>query len=203
MHHPFTPDRVAATVRASAAVKEALAEQCRDAIHACGCVLSEAAQARHTILFCGNGGSAADSQHLAAELVVRLRGSVNRAAIPALALSVDPSIMTAGGNDLGFDRVFARGVEAYGRPGDVLVAISTSGTSPNVVHAVAEARQRGLRTVGLLGGTGGVLAGQCDVSVVVPSDITARIQESHILIGHIWCEMIEEALFPELFTTIS
>lgn len=199
MPTPFDQHRVADIIGQSIATKHLLAAHCADAIVACGSILSTAASTRNLIMFCGNGGSAADSQHLAAELVIRLRGNINRAAIPALSLTVDPSIMTAGGNDIGYENVFARGVEAYGRPGDVLVAISTSGTSRNVVNAVKEAGQRGVKTVGLLGGSGGVLASMCDASVVVPSDVTARIQESHILIGHIWCEMIEERLFPDMF----
>jgi len=196
---PFDPTRVAEIIGDSITTKQLLATNCANSIIATGTVLCDAASTRNMIMFCGNGGSAADSQHLAAELVIRLRGNVNRAAIPALALTVDPSIMTAGGNDIGFENVFARGVEAYGRHGDVLVAISTSGTSANVVNAVLECKKRGVRTVGLLGGTGGILAELCDASVIVPSAVTARIQESHILIGHIWCEMIEERLFPDMF----
>lgn len=199
MPQPFDPTRVADIIGDSIATKQLLATNCANSIVATGTVLCDAAATRNLIMFCGNGGSAADSQHLAAELVIRLRGNINRAAIPALALTVDPSIMTAGGNDIGFENVFARGVEAYGRPGDVLVAISTSGTSANVVNAVLECKKRGVRSVGLLGGTGGILAELCDASVIVPSSVTARIQESHILIGHIWCEMIEERLFPDMF----
>jgi len=196
----MTPDRISACIRESIAVKERLAAECLPAIEQCGRVLAQALRSGGKILFCGNGGSAADSQHLAAELVVRLRSSVNRAAIPAIALTVDASIMTAGGNDLGFENVFARCVEAYGRKGDVLVGISTSGNSPNVLQALHQATKQDLRTICLLGGTGGSILGACEASVVVPSSVTARIQESHILIGHIWCEMIEELLFPELFS---
>ncbi|RPI67138.1 MAG: SIS domain-containing protein [Ignavibacteriae bacterium] len=192
----MTPQRIAALITESADVKRLLAEHCTDAIHRCGAILSDAANARRLIMLCGNGGSAADSQHIAAELVVRLRGSVERRAIAALALTVDSSILTAGGNDYGYERVFARQVEAYGNEGDVLIAITTSGTSPNVVAAVKEAHARGVKTIGLLGGTGGVLQDLCTESVVVPSSITARIQECHILIGHIWCEMIEDQLMP-------
>jgi D-sedoheptulose 7-phosphate isomerase len=108
-------------------------------------------------------------------------------------------MMSAGGNDIGFENVFARLVEAYGKSGDALVAISTSGNSENVIRAVNTAKQQGVLTIGLLGGNGGKLLPLCDHSVVVPSDVTARIQESHILIGHIWCEIIEETIFPELF----
>ncbi len=179
--------------------KRELAEACAGDIFECGLKLAEALKNGNKILFCGNGGSAADSQHLAAELVVRLRGHINRPALPAIALTVDPSIMTAGGNDIGFDNVFARGVEAYGRKGDVLVGISTSGNSENVLRAVEQAKKQGLITVGLLGNQGGKISAACDCSVIVPSNVTARIQESHILIGHIWCEMIEEYVFPEYF----
>jgi D-sedoheptulose 7-phosphate isomerase len=179
--------------------KQKLAETCSAAIFECGLELSEAMKKGNKILFCGNGGSAADSQHLAAELVVRLRGHINRPALSAMALTVDPSIMTAGGNDIGFENVFARGVEAYGNEGDILVGISTSGNSENVLRAIKQARKQGLVAVGLLGNEGGKIAGECDKSVIVPDNVTARIQESHILIGHIWCEMIEEYIFPEYF----
>jgi len=194
MKHPVHPESVSTIIAESIAVKQQLLQDCAVAIHRCGVVLSQAALDGLPILLCGNGGSAADSQHLAAELVVRLRGNVERRAIAAMALTVDSSILTAGGNDYGFERVFARQVEAFGREGAVLIAITTSGTSPNVVAAVEEAHRRGMRTIGLLGGSGGVLAKVCHDAVVVPSTVTARIQESHILIGHIWCEMIEEAV---------
>ena len=147
------------------------------------------------ILFCGNGGSAADSQHLAAELVVRLRGSFDRPAIPAMALTVDTSILTACSNDYGFERVFARQIEALGKPEDLLVALSTSGNSPNVIEAVIQAKKQDIYVVGFLGGDGGALAGQVDLPVIVPSKTTARIQEAHILMGHIVCELVETELF--------
>jgi D-sedoheptulose 7-phosphate isomerase len=184
-------DALSDAIRESIAVKQRLLESHVEAIEAAGLVLAEAAYRNGLIMLCGNGGSAADSQHIAAELVVRLNKDVNRRAIKALALTTDSSILTAGGNDYGFDRVFSRQVEAFGSPDDVLIAISTSGTSNNVVLAVEEARSRGVHTIGLLGGTGGTLAALCDASVIVPSSVTARIQECHILIGHVWCEMIE------------
>jgi D-sedoheptulose 7-phosphate isomerase len=165
----------------------------------CGMILAEAIKNGNKLLFCGNGGSAADSQHLAAELVVRLRSHINRPALAAIALTVDTSILTAGGNDIGFDNIFARGVEAYGQAGDVLIGISTSGNSENVIRAIEQAKSRNLKVVALLGGSGGKMDSIVDNKVVVPSNVTARIQESHILIGHIWCEMIEEYCFPELF----
>ncbi len=186
-------------VAESIETKQKLVNTCAADIYNCGLLLAEALKNGNKILFCGNGGSAADSQHLAAELVVRLRGHINRPALPAMALTVDPSIMTAGGNDIGFDNVFARAVEAYGQKGDVLVGISTSGNSENVLRAIRQAKKQGLKTVGLLGNKGGKILTECDVSVVVPSKTTARIQESHILVGHIWCEMIEEYIFPEFF----
>lgn len=188
------------TIEESIATKQALLAEQSESIERIGKMLAERLKSGGKIMFCGNGGSAADSQHLAAELVIRLRSSVNRAAIPAMALTVDPSIMTAGGNDLGYEHVFARCVEAYGIPGDVLIGISTSGNSMNVKHAFDMAKSKGVHCIGLLGGSGGFLIKECDDAVIVPSAVTARIQESHIMIGHIWCEMIEEILFPELFS---
>ncbi|MBK9183814.1 MAG: SIS domain-containing protein [Ignavibacteria bacterium] len=199
MLQPFNERRIADLIAESVATKQQLASERTSDIRICGEMLATCAASNRLIMFCGNGGSAADSQHLAAELVVRLRGGIERRAIAALALTVDTSVLTAGGNDYGFDNVFKRQVEAFGTEGDVLVAITTSGTSKNIVMAVEEAKKRGVLTIGLLGGSGGVLKDMCDASVVVPSTVTARIQESHILIGHIWCEMIEEAIAPELF----
>jgi D-sedoheptulose 7-phosphate isomerase len=192
-------ESIQAIIQESIQTKMDLLSTQKLAIEECGLLLAGASKNGNKILFCGNGGSAADSQHLAAELVIRLRSAVNRAAIPAIALTVDPSIMTAGGNDIGFENVFARCVEAYGRPGDILVGISTSGNSPNVIKAIEQAKKLGMKSIGLLGGSGGKMAGICDAQVIVPSSVTARIQESHIMIGHIWCEMIEEILFPEMF----
>jgi D-sedoheptulose 7-phosphate isomerase len=144
------------------------------------------------VLFCGNGGSAADSQHLASELAGRF--VIDRKPLSGLALTTDTSALTSIGNDYAFNEVFARQVMALGRQGDVLVGISTSGNSGNVVRAVEEARRLGIHTVGLLGRDGGQLRKLCDSSVVVASDSTARIQECHILIGHTLCEMLEQKL---------
>ncbi len=191
--------KIADAIADSIAVKQRLLQECAADIARCAELLVETYRRGGKTLFCGNGGSAADSQHLAAELVVRLRGHVNRAAIPAIALTVDTSILTAGGNDIGFENVFARQVEAYGRPGDALVAISTSGNSENVLRAAEQARRQDMVVIGLLGCGGGRIRPLCTAAVVVPSTVTARIQEAHILIGHIWCEVVEEALFPELF----
>ena len=144
------------------------------------------------LLVCGNGGSAADAQHIVAEFVGRyLR---ERAPYSAIALSTNTSALTAIGNDYGFDEVFARQVHAHGRPGDVLLAISTSGTSPNVLAAVAAAREAGMKVIALSGRDGGTLIDDCDVCLVVPVDSTPRIQETHILLAHVLCELVEYAL---------
>jgi D-sedoheptulose 7-phosphate isomerase len=141
------------------------------------------------LMFFGNGGSAADAQHLATELVVRYRA--DRAAVAALALTTDTSVLTAAGNDLGFERVFARQIEALGRPGDVAIAISTSGTSPNIIAALKQARAMKLVTAALGGKGGGDLKGVTDHLLVVPSDTVARIQEMHIALGQMLCGALE------------
>ncbi len=146
------------------------------------------------LLVMGNGGSAADSQHFVAEIVGRFK--MERRALPAIALSTDTSILTAVGNDYGFESIFSRQVEALAAPGDVVVGLSTSGNSPNVLKALNEARQRGCRTIGLLGKDGGSIRTACDLALVVPSTDTPRIQEGHITIIHIVCDLVEKALFP-------
>lgn len=161
-------------------------------VDAAGLLAAQSLDGGYKILFCGNGGSAADSQHLASELTGRF--IKDRRPLAALALTTDSSALTCIGNDYAFDEVFARQVAGLGRAGDVLVAISTSGNSRNVVRAVEEARRIGMKVVGLLGRDGGVLKAQCDVAIVVPSDVTARIQEAHILIGHTLCGLIEQHL---------
>jgi D-sedoheptulose 7-phosphate isomerase len=143
------------------------------------------------ILFFGNGGSAADAQHLAAELVVRYR--VNRKAIAAIALTTDTSILTACSNDFSYEEIFSRQVEALGRPGDVAIGITTSGNSPNVLTALAVARDMGLVAAGFAGRDGGKMVGVADPLLIVPSNVTARIQEMHILIGHALCDQVETA----------
>jgi len=146
------------------------------------------------ILLCGNGGSAADAQHIAAELSGRFY--YDRKPLYAEALSVNTSYITAVGNDYSYDMVFSRMVEAAGRKNDVLIGISTSGNSANVVNAIQQAKKIGMKTIGLTGESGGELNNLCDVCIKVPSVNTARIQESHILIGHIICEIVESSLFP-------
>jgi len=144
------------------------------------------------LMFCGNGGSAADSQHLAAELTGRF--IQDRRPLAAMALSTDSSALTCIANDYAFDEVFARQVLALGRPGDVLIGISTSGQSRNVIRAIEAARARGVGVIGLLGRDGGSIRPMCDAAIVVDSQVTARIQEAHILIGHTLCGMIEQGL---------
>jgi D-sedoheptulose 7-phosphate isomerase len=147
------------------------------------------------LIVMGNGGSAADSQHFVAEIVGRFK--MERKALPAIALSTDTSILTAIGNDYGFDAVFSRQVEALASAGDTVFGISTSGNSPNVLKALQLARERGCRTVGLLGKDGGSIKSACDLSLIVPTSDTPRIQEAHITMIHIICDLIEKELFSE------
>lgn len=147
------------------------------------------------LLLCGNGGSAADCQHIAAELVIRLSHKIKRPALPAIALTTDSSLLTAGGNDIGFENIFARGVEGLGSKGDVLLAISTSGNSTNVIKAVEIAKSKGMKSIGFLGGNGGKLKLLVDLPIVIPSSNVQRIQEGHITVAHIICELIEDELF--------
>ena len=151
------------------------------------------------ILLCGNGGSAADCQHFAAEMVIRFRAAVNRPALPVIALTCDTSILTAGGNDIGFDNIFARQVSALGNKNDILIGISTSGTSKNVINAIDIAKEKEMKVIGLLGKDGGSILNMCDAAVVINHNLTARIQEAHILVEHIWCDLIERQLFAEQF----
>lgn len=180
---------------ASARVKQESVTACGPAIADAARLAIETLQADGKILSFGNGGSAADAQHFADELAGRF--DRERPALQALALTANTSDLTAIGNDYGFDHVFARLVQAHGRPGDLALAISTSGNSPNVLTAVAEAKSRGMRTIGLTGKGGGKLVGAVDVAIVVPSSVTARIQETHITVLHVLCELIDAALYPE------
>lgn len=195
----YNQQRIADVLTDSAQLKTQVAQECGSDILIAGAMLATAAQNNVIIMLCGNGGSAADAQHIAAELVVRLRSGIERRAIKAMALTTDSSVLTAGGNDYGYNNVFARQVEAFAEKQGVLIAITTSGTSANVLEAVLAAKQHGMKVIGLLGGSGGSIKPLCDAAVVIPSTVTARIQECHITIGHIWCEIIEETLFPDLF----
>lgn len=160
-------------------VIQLMAERCKEAL-----------KAGNKVLFCGNGGSAADAQHLAAELIGRFQKE--RRSLASIALTTDTSILTAVANDFGYDEVFARQVEGLGRSGDVLIGISTSGNSANVVKAALKARDTGMHTIAFTGEGGGKLKDICDITFAVPSKVTARIQEMHIMVGHIICELVEE-----------
>jgi D-sedoheptulose 7-phosphate isomerase len=157
-----------------------------------GRVICDALAAGNKVLLCGNGGSAADAQHIAAELVGRYEDQ--RRPYPAIALTTDTSALTALSNDFGYEEVFARQVQALAQPGDVLIAISTSGKSPNVVKAAETARDLGCKVIGLTGSSAEPLADYCFITVRVLSERTARVQEGHITIGHLWCEMVDEIL---------
>ncbi len=184
--------RIQAMFQDSAAIKLKFAQEQAGRIADLARRMADVLRAGGKILFAGNGGSAADAQHLAAEFVNRFQR--NRQALAAIALTTDTSVLTSIGNDFGFEQVFARQVEALGRPGDLLVAISTSGNSPNLLTAVTAARRRGIATVGLTGGTGGSLASAVDEAFIVPSPDTPRIQETHITLGHAVCALVEDAV---------
>ncbi|MGD9561121.1 MAG: SIS domain-containing protein [Pyrinomonadaceae bacterium] len=172
------------------AVFQDVVEDLAPSIAECSDIILSAVRSGGKVLICGNGGSAADAQHIAAEFTGRYE--VERRALPAIALTTDTSALTAIANDYSFERVFARQIEALAREGDCLIAISTSGTSPSVISAVMEARKRGCKIVGLTGSNGKKLASLSDACVMVPSDRTARIQEVHITVAHIWCELVDE-----------
>jgi phosphoheptose isomerase len=179
----------------SGELKRRLAAEQTKNIHRAGQTIAATLRSGGKVLLFGNGGSAADAQHIAAEFVGRFVRE--RHPLPAISLTTDTSALTAIGNDYGFEQIFARQVRALGRPGDVVVAISTSGRSPNVLAGVKAAREQGLLTIGLTGGHDSLLAGIVDVPIVVPSASTARIQECHITIGHILCEIAETLLFAD------
>jgi D-sedoheptulose 7-phosphate isomerase len=149
---------------------------------------------RGKLILLGNGGSAADAQHLAAEMVIQLSHDIDRPGLPALALTTDSSILTAGGNDISFDQIFSRQIEALGQPEDIVLAISTSGNSKNILNALATAKEMGMKSIGFLGGNGGKCKNLVSIPIIVPSDNTQRIQETHITLGHIIIELIERDL---------
>jgi len=188
-------ERIQQAARESIEVKRAFFESHSEKVALAADVLINSIQSGGKVLIFGNGGSAADAQHIAAELVNRL--NYDRPPIAAIALTTDTSILTSVGNDATFDELFERQLRALGRAGDVAIAISTSGNSPNVLRAVEAARGLGIKTVALAGRGGGRLAPAVDVALVVEAQSTQRIQETHITIGHILCEMIEEELFPQ------
>lgn len=189
--------RVIESIKESISAKERLLASAETiaAIARVSEVLIESLRAGHKLLLFGNGGSAADSQHIAAEFVGRF--AFDRPALPALALSVNTSAVTAIGNDYGFDQVFSRQIEALGAKGDVAIGISTSGNSPNVLQGLITARKLGLHTVAFTGGSGGKMMGAADHSICAPSKETPRIQECHILIGHVISLLVEQEIFHE------
>lgn len=178
----------------SAETKKKMFEACAgDILKAVDAIIG-AYNKKGKVLLCGNGGSAADSQHIATELVIRM-SKPKRPALPAIALTTDTSMLTAGGNDIGFENVFARQVEGLGAAGDVLIAISTSGKSENVNRAILEAKKRGMTVIGFLGKGGGPSKEIVDIAIIIPSDDTQRIQEGHITVAHIICGIIENEMF--------
>lgn len=184
------------SLKESSQVKILILEKCIKDIFKCADMISEAVRKGNKIMLIGNGGSAADSQHLATEFMIRLSHDLERPAIAAVALTTDTSNLTAGGNDIGFENVFSRNIEGLGREGDVLICISTSGNSPNIIKAAETAKSKKIMTIGFLGkNNGGKLKDICDASVVIPSDNTQRIQEGHITVGHILCEIVEREVY--------
>ena len=182
-------DKIIAELEESAQIKLATARECAEVIEQIADLMIRSLRSGGKIMFCGNGGSAADSQHLAAELIGRYR--VVRQSLASIALTVNTSVLTAIGNDYGYEEVFARQIEGISRPGDVLVGISTSGNSSNIIRAMKKAREMGCVTVGFTGAAGGAVADVADVNLAIPSKLTPRIQECHIAAGHIICGIIE------------
>ncbi|MDR3666151.1 MAG: SIS domain-containing protein [Ignavibacteriaceae bacterium] len=179
----------------SSETKLKMKDFCLDSILKSVDLLSGIFKKGNKLLLCGNGGSAADCQHIATEFMVRLNHKIIRPPLSAIALTTDSSNLTAGGNDIGFENVFARSVQGLGNKGDVLIAISTSGNSPNIIKAVKMAHEIGLQVVGLLGGDGGKLKSEVDLPIIIPSSNVQRIQEGHITVGHILCELVELELY--------
>lgn len=188
-------ERIRQIARESIEAKRAFFEANSEAVARAAEMIIASVRAGGKVLVFGNGGSAADAQHIAAELVNRL--NYDHPPIPAIALTTDTSILTSIGNDSSFDNVFERQVRALGRKGDVALAISTSGNSPNVLRAVEAAREIGVTTIALAGRTGGKLATLAELALVVNADSTQRIQETHITIAHILCELVEDALYGQ------
>ena len=192
-------ETISAHLQGSSDVKRLVAKECVSDIEKTAMLFASVLKNGGKLMFCGNGGSAADCQHLVAEFVSILRQDFVRPALAALALTTDTSFLTANANDFGFDGVFARQVEALGQVGDTLVGISTSGNSPNIIKAVQVSRSLGVNTVALTGIDGGKLADLVDISIKVPSENVQYIQEAHISIGHILCRLTEEVIFFEKF----
>ncbi len=189
-------DRISSIVAASVEIKQQFFAEHASKVVRAASIIADCFANGNKLLLCGNGGSAADAQHIAGEFVNRFLRA-DRPALPALALSTDGGVLTCIANDTDFEQIFARQVEAFGRMGDALVAISTSGMSPNIIAGVEAARAAGMKTIGLLGRDGGGVAPLCELALVVSSGDTQRIQETHNLIGHVLCELVEEILFGD------
>lgn len=185
-------ERIKRQLYESSDIKKLIAESLSDKIAEAAMLIVDCIKSGGKVIFFGNGGSAADAQHLAGELVGRFK--LERRAFPALALNTNTSIITAVSNDYGYDAVFARQIEAFGKPGDVVVGISTSGNSRNVIEGIRKAKELDARVIGLIGGDGGKMKDMLDVSINVPSSDTPRIQEGHIAIGHVICDIVESSL---------
>jgi D-sedoheptulose 7-phosphate isomerase len=183
------------SLQQSADTKRLIEQQCLASIEKAIELIGRALRNNKKVLLCGNGGSAADAQHLATEFVIRLNPNIQRPGIPAIALTTDSSTLTAGANDIGYENVFARAVEALGNDGDVLIGITTSGNSESVNRAFQRAREKGLTTIGFLGRDGGRSKDLVDLAIIVPVQDTQRIQEGHITIGHIIFQQVEQELF--------
>lgn len=179
----------------SSKLKKEILEKCENEINSAVDLLVNCYKNGKKLLLVGNGGSAADCQHIATELMIRLSHHIKRPALPAIALTTDSSNLTAGGNDIGYENVFARNVEGLGNEGDVLWAISTSGNSPNIIRAIEVAKSKKMYVLGLTGSSGGKMNNLCDVLIRVPSENTQRIQEGHLTIEHIICELVELELY--------
>jgi len=193
--------KVRSLLQASITLKQKVMETQADVIVRMAEAIFQSLRRGGKVLLCGNGGSAADAQHLAAELLVRLRPHVNREGIPALALATDTSSLTACGNDYSFEVYYEHMVYALGKPGDVLIGITTSGKSSNVVRALHAAREKGIITIGLLGGDGNPALAECDLALIVPSTVTGRIQEIHITAGHALMQLVEDLLLEHGYLT--
>ncbi len=194
MNNDFSRKLIETAAAESSQLRRLTAESLSEAIVELAETISGVIGSGGKLLICGNGGSAGDSSHMATELIVRLTSQRNRQALPAIALTADTSILTACGNDYGFEQIFARQVQGLGKPGDVLILISTSGNSANLIKAAESAREMKLLTVGLLGGNGGKLLPLCDKKLIIPHISTQRIQEEHIFLIHLLVELIESDL---------
>ena len=187
-------DEILRQIQESCEVKQKTAEQLSDKIKETADLVIKTFGSSNKIMLCGNGGSAAQCQHIADEFVNKYKKQ--RKALPALSLTTDSSNLTAIGNDINFNAIFSKQIEALGNKGDVLFALSTSGTSKNVIQAIEEAKKKNMIIIGLTGETGGEMADKCDILLNVPSTDTGRIQESHITILHIICDIVEMTMFP-------